>query len=283
MSDPITLEPQRATPDLRIVPTGDVIPHEHHDGQRLDPLVERLEADGRLLNPPVVAELGGDKYVVLDGANRVTALAQLAILHCLVQVVPYKRPFIDLHTWHHAITGMDVAALDTQVAAIDGLEANEADLIHAQAQLARRVLVCYYVRADGSVVKLEGSRELHERTAMLNHVVNVYLESGRLHRTNSEDIGELQTLFPGLAALVVFPSYEPAEILELAGDGEKIPPGLTRHVIHGRALRVNYPLEALRAGGSLSEKNDALATWMQDKMAQKRVRFYAESTFLFDE
>jgi hypothetical protein len=82
---------------------------------------------------------------------------------------------------------------------------------------------------------------------------------------------------------MVFPSYEPVEILELAGGGERIPPGLTRHIIHGRAMRVNYPLEVLRSDGSLREKNAALAAWMQEKLADKQVRFYAESTFLFDE
>jgi hypothetical protein len=82
---------------------------------------------------------------------------------------------------------------------------------------------------------------------------------------------------------MIFPSYEPVEILELAGGGERIPPGLTRHIIQGRAMRVNYSLDDLRANTSLEDKNVALTKWLQDRLDKKRMRFYAESTFLFDE
>jgi hypothetical protein len=284
MSGPITLEATTVVPDLRIVLTNSVVPHEHHDWQRLEPLIKRIDADGNLKNPPIVAELGDDRYVVLDGANRVTALSELDIPHCLVQVVPYEPPFTELQTWHHAITDIDINALDAQIAAIDDLTANTVDLILAQAQLARRVLLSYYVRLDGSVVTLESPHsDLHRRTTLLNKVVSIYLTNGRLHRTNSETVADLKLAYPDFCALMIFPSYEPVEILELAGGGERIPPGLTRHIIQGRAMRVNYSLDDLRANTSLEDKNVALTKWLQDRLDKKRMRFYAESTFLFDE
>ena len=93
-------------PDLRIVATENLIPHEHHDQQRLIPLVERLKADKMLLNPPVVARLDEEHFVVLDGANRSTAFKELGIRHCLVQVVPYQPPITELHTHNHLVTGI---------------------------------------------------------------------------------------------------------------------------------------------------------------------------------
>ena len=55
-------------------------------------------------------------------------------------------------------------------------------------------------------------------------------------------------------------------------------------MIPGRALRVNVPLEVLSdPDRSLDEKNRWLKTWIEDRVAQKNVRFYEESTVLFDE
>jgi hypothetical protein len=85
-------------------------------------------------------------------------------------------------------------------------------------------------------------------------------------------------------AIVVFPHYEPAEILVAARDGVHLPPGITRHIIRGRAMRLNYPLDALQDNGdSLEVKNLQLQAWIQERSAAKRVRYYAEPTFLFDE
>ena len=83
--------------------------------------------------------------------------------------------------------------------------------------------------------------------------------------------------------LVVFPRYEPAEIIDLARVGARLPAGITRHVIPRRALRINFPMSVLREERSLPEKNAWLKEWMKQKIALKEVRFYQESTFLFDE
>jgi len=82
---------------------------------------------------------------------------------------------------------------------------------------------------------------------------------------------------------VIFPQYDPSEVLELARDGELLPAGLTRHLIQGRALRINYPLAELKSQDGLEEKNARLKAWLLQKLSTKEVRFYGETTFLFDE
>jgi hypothetical protein len=63
-----------------------------------------------------------------------------------------------------------------------------------------------------------------------------------------------------------------------------LPPGISRHIIHGRALRVNYPLDVLSdANKNLVSKNDDLNAWIQHKLANRQVRYYAEATYQFDE
>jgi hypothetical protein len=90
-------------------------------------------------------------------------------------------------------------------------------------------------------------------------------------------------LYSDLAGVVVFPKYDTCEVLALARDGELLPAGLTRHLIQGRILRVNYPLSELKSSDSLEIKNARLQEWMRSKMASKEVRFYGEMTYLFDE
>jgi hypothetical protein len=89
---------------------------------------------------------------------------------------------------------------------------------------------------------------------------------------------------PDVTALIVFPDFAPAEVLELASSGEKLPAGITRHLIRWRALRVNVPLERLAdPKPSLEAKNAWLGEWIETKFNDRQVRFYEESTVLFDE
>ncbi len=100
----------------------------------------------------------------------------------------------------------------------------------------------------------------------------------------SESLDEARTEHPEITALVVFPHFEPAEVLELATSGARLPAGITRHVVSWRALRLNVPLDMLAdTRRSLDEKNRWLEEWVRDKTLQRQVRFYQEPTVLFDE
>jgi hypothetical protein len=117
----------------------------------------------------------------------------------------------------------------------------------------------------------------------LNALVDTYKERGKLHRAMTDSLEEAQRLYSDLTGIVVFPNYDPFEVLALARDGELLPTGLTRHLIQGRVLRVNYPLSELKSNEALEIKNARLQEWLRQKMASKEVRFYGETTYLFDE
>lgn len=273
-------------PNLQIIPLKDIIEHEYNDAQRTGPLVERLRAEGILKNPPIVARLAeaDARYVVLDGANRSTALEELNYEHILVQVVPYHPPQVTLSTWHHAITGMDIQKFVKALEWGEGFETHSVDLLDARAGLARRDFVAYVILSNGAVAAIRAnSNSLHDKNRALNQLVDTYKTNGKLQRVTADTLAEARTQHPELIALVVFPNYDPAEVLALARDGELMPPGLTRHLIQGRVLRTNYPLSELRAPESLEAKNARLQEWMQAKFGQREIRFYGEATFLFDE
>ena len=62
-----------------------------------------------------------------------------------------------------------------------------------------------------------------------------------------------------------------------------MPPGVSRHIIHGRALNLNYPMDELRAYGTVAAKNAHLQEWLLQQYAERSVRYYAEATYQFDE
>lgn len=271
-------------PNLRFVATSDLVLHEQHDVSRTAPLVERIKRDGFLKNPPVVAPINGDaRFVVLDGANRTTSLSEMGIPHIIVQIVDYEDPELVLDTWHHLVAEVDQVQFAAEIQRIPGITFEKADLLHARAALARRTAMAYLVRPDGEVFIARGEQDLHIRARLLNDLVDVYRFRGRIYRVNTDQLEQLKPYYEDVTALIVFPRYSPAEIMELARNGARLPAGITRHVIPRRALRLNIPLTLMAENRPLEEKNEWLQLWLKRKFAVKEIRFYQESTWLFDE
>jgi L-serine kinase (ATP) / ParB family transcriptional regulator, heme-responsive regulator len=283
-----TAQSEFKMPDLRIVLSAALVPHEREDESRAVRLSERLRRSGFLKNPPIVTEAlsadGGPCFVVLDGANRVSAARATKLPHVLVQVVRYDDPGIELTTWHHALSGFPAERLERELASVPGLTLGQEGLSHARALLARREAIAYVVSDRERALTLHGDRGLYERNALLNAVVDLYRDRAPFHRVMRDSLSGARARFSDITALVVFPRFHPDEILEIATSGARLPAGITRHVIPWRALRVNAPLDILAdPDRSIGDKNAWLTAWIAERVAQKNVRFYEESTVLFDE
>ena len=282
-SDPSTFR----LPRLRFLPVEQLVPHEQQDDRRTGALTSRLHESGVLKNPPVVTSaeaLGDPRYVVLDGANRVATLKAAGFPHAVVQIVDYDDPGVRLSTWHHALTHDLEEGFEKSIASIPGLTLRELDLSHARALLARREAIAYLVRAGACVLSLHGGNDLHERNALLNAVVDRYRRRVPYYRVTRDSLDEARARYPDVESLLVFPHFHPEEILEVALSGARLPAGITRHVIAWRALRVNLPLGWMAdKERTLEEKNRWLDEWMAERTAGSAVRFYEESTVLFDE
>jgi hypothetical protein len=276
-------------PDLRFVPVDALVPHERHDSQRMGPLVERMREQAMLKNPPIVTPLadgpgGTPRYMVLDGANRATAALAAGFPHVVVQVARYEDPWVQLSTWDHALSEVPHATLLDACRALPGLALAEESLLHAQAQLARRDIIAYAALDDGRVVTFRGGLTLEQHNALLNSIVDVYREHYRFYRMSTDSMDVVKERHPDATALVVFPNLAPAEVMELAESGAKLPAGITRHLIRWRALRINVPTARMMdAAESLDEKNAWLAAMLAAKWEKREVRYYEEPTVMFDE
>ena len=271
-------------PDLRILPVSSLLLHEQHDAQRSEPLAMRLAADGILRNPPIVAPIPGEPhFAVLARANRVTALTSLGIPHVVAQVVDYEDEELILDTWYHLVSDLPREQFHRAISDLPNVTLNNSDLMGARAELARREALAYIVYANADVFTIQVEGDLHQRAARLNDIVDIYKARGKIYRANTDHVDKLLPYYDDVTVLVVFPRYQPAEIIELARVGARLPAGITRHVIPRRALRLNFPISILRDNWPLTEKNGYLKDWLRSKMANREARFYQESTFLFDE
>jgi hypothetical protein len=271
-------------PDLRMLPTAALVPHEDCDPRRIERLSQRVLNEGRLKNPPIVAVIPEtERFVVLDGANRSTAFAAVGIPHIVAQVVSYGDPGVVLDTWYHVVSGMPLEAFEVALAEVDGMQLRPCSLEQARGDLATHQAAAYIVCEQGvrKVCAPEGCEVGDLR--LLNDIVGVYKGKADIFRA-SNDIWEKQVpYYPGITALVIFPQLRPADILEAARNGERIPSGITRHIIPNRALNINIPLDVLVADWTLERKREWLQGWMMERMAANAIRYYAESTFSFDE
>lgn len=269
----------RVLPDLRMVPTAAAILHEQCDAGRVERITTRLRQDGVLRNPPIVADLDDERYVVLDGANRTSALHALGVSAIPVQVVDYADPIVRLEVWYHLLT--DPSDLPDRLRA-QRLPLRAATAAEAARWLADRSVACYLITPSG-VSAIPTAPSMQTLSTVLAQVVGAYSSATRIHRVMTTNLEELTAQYGAVGVVVVFPTFSKDEILEVADTTAKLPAGITRHVIAGRALRVNVPLEVLSAATSVGEKDRWLRARIHELLLDDRIRYYPEASFLFDE
>jgi hypothetical protein len=284
-------------PDLRLLPVETMVLHEHADEKRVARLETRLLTDGFLKNPPIVAHIPDTgNYVVLDGANRTTAVTRMGFPHVLAQVVDYHSDHVQLQTWHHLITGRKPDNFIREIARVPGLTLQPMPLETARVALRNRQLLAYIAvpvadAPGGSQVfavdGIPGTDHHGTQTsnALLNSLVDTYKDDPQvqIHRSSTDDVDELVDYYDDVSGLVVFQPYKPQDIIKLAQAGGKVPTGITRHIISYRALRVNVPTSLLAGPEPLEQKTQWWHEQFKQKLAANEVRLYQESTYLFDE
>ncbi|HUV27546.1 MAG TPA: hypothetical protein VMW34_09280 [Anaerolineales bacterium] len=271
-------------PNLRILPAAALVPHEDCDPRRVDRLSQRLRAEGILKNPPVVAPIpDSEKYVVLDGANRALSFINLGIPHIIAQLVSYQDSGVELDTWYHVVAGMDITDFENALTVVTGLHLQGCSLDEARLALATHQAAAYIISANGVRMVSNTSTTLKHDTTLLNGLVRAYKGKANIYRA-SNDIWEIQKpYYPDITALVIFPRLTPDDIIHAAQSGEKIPTGITRHIIPHRALNINIPMDVLETDWPLERKEKWLQDWWMERMAANAIRFYSESTFSFNE
>ncbi len=271
-------------PTLHILPLDKLILHEEHDRQRTLPLVAKLRSQGILRNPPIVMPLndGTDRYMVLDGANRVTSLKEMDFPHIVAQVVRPDDPQVRLQTWNHVVWGMSPRTLLRDLRRIEGLTVRK---INPERSIEAPKYKPVQIRLpEGSLYLLEEApSDLITHIQTLHRIVDTYKTRASLDRTGQTLIDSFRSIYPDLTALVIFPPFKIKTVLKLVSQNQVLPTGITRFTASPRALHLNYPLHELSSAKPLEYKEAYLQHWIEERIKNKAVRYYAEATFLFDE
>lgn len=271
-------------PDLRMLPTSSLVPHEDCDPRRVETLSRRVLEEGILKNPPIVTAVPDtDLFVVLDGANRTMAFSTVGAPHIVAQVVSYDDPGVYLDTWYHVVSGLEPGSFENALKASPNMVLEPCDLCEARNSLVEGAALAYFINAKEVRMVLPSAHSQVSTLDALHEIVSIYRGKADIFRA-SNDIWEIQTpYYPQISALVVFPRLNPEDILNSARNGEKIPSGITRHIIPTRALNINIPIGILMADWDQGRKDAWLRGWLLERMAANAIRFYAESTFSFNE
>ena len=274
-------EPSGGFPDLRIVPVADLLLHERVDLERVTRLIDRLSADGILKNPPIVASLpGSDRFLLLDGANRVSAIQNLDIPHLIVQVEPFENEKLEVRHWNHVVRDIEARELLRKAREMPGVSVREG---RPEDSTEEGFLASVTTEEDRSLLLFDrGSRA--DRVEHLHAVVDVYYRGeARMDRVNHADVAALRQHHPHFGALVSFPDFAKSDVRAVAEGGHLLPSGVTRILVPRRVLGFNLRLPLLKSNLPLEEKRRWLAEEMRHKVSEHKVRYYQEPTFVFDD
>jgi phosphoglycerate dehydrogenase-like enzyme len=274
-------EPKFDNPlSLRVVDINDVVKHELIDPRRVEKLKATLSQAIVFTNPPIVAE-DEDKYICLDGATRTTAMKELGFNHMIVQVISNLND-CTLDTWQHVIRKVEPRQIIDLLDAMPEITLVETPGGDVLEKMAEHGGLCYMITTNEKCYHIQPSPGVNHLDA-LNKLTNAYIEASVVTRTTQRDIGELLKAYPDMAALMVFPKYDPQQVVQIARSGRALPAGITRFLIPGRVMRLNAQMDVLKAGTTLQEKNQWLYEFTMDKLDYDKARLYQEPVYLLDE
>ncbi|MGK0169409.1 MAG: hypothetical protein ACI9W2_001130 [Gammaproteobacteria bacterium] len=274
-------------PTLKLVPTGSIRFHERPERRRTLKLVARLRDEGVLRNPPIIADIGDGNYLLLDGANRVSAFRELGCPEVPAQIVDYSDQSIALRGWHHLL--LDPAGLDlrSKYGAIEGVELREISAAALSSALEFRQVFAVYVDHEASPWGLfpsDAAPSLSARMRVLTAVISCYENDSPLERVKLANYDDLPSVVQRQAfELCLFPTLTKEELLELVRANQLIPTGISRHLIPGRVLGLSVKLDFLRSMASAEQRQEHFKAHVEGLQLAGRVRYYEEPVFILNE
>jgi hypothetical protein len=264
---------------LEIVPTEDIKPHEVADPARERRIEGRIREDGVLRDPLIVGEVPNlEGYVLLDGTNRKQALEALGVARTLVQVVDYAdRSAVELGTWCH-LARVEMRSLLERAKSIPDIAVEKVAPLEAAEALAAPRTISLVLDGDEGYAFRRQAECAESRADTLRSFVDLYEELLTRVDCDPEEISTRARQADASSVLIAFPRFSRSQVVTMAARRLLVPAGITRHIIlGGRALRVNVPLEALRAP-SIEEAREHF----RRHLSALRPRVYRETTILYD-
>lgn len=270
---------------LQIVPVGNILPHEDFDNSRTKPLCESIKKDGYIANPVIVAPIGKEKYLELDGMNRLASFQYMGLPSIITQIIDYNdQENVELSSWTHLFCCEKKDFLD-YLSKTEGLLVKEGRIENIGYRYIKEEglgRLCTLVCRDKSVYLISTNGKLTQKIKMLDKVVNYYRKKiVRDVLPTVSAYSNIDILFKehtDCQLMVAFPTFTRHQIVEVVKNGQLFPPGITRHIIKRRCLNLNLPLSMFEKKYSLAQQNKRL----EDLLLRRKFRVYEEPTIYFE-
>lgn len=271
--------------NLQIIPISEILVHEVYDQSRALPLVKRLKKEQVMVNPIIVAQIDGRKYLQLDGMNRFSAFKMLGMKSILCQIIDYNdQESVELSSWSHLFHDKDQDFIE-EVKKIEGLTVKDGEAENVGHRYIKEEglgRLCTFCSRKGKVYIVSTNGKLPEKVEKLNNLVSLYED--RIIR----DVlpprpaqGDLELLFMEHSStdmMVVFPTFTRHQIVETVKNGKLFPAGITRHIIRRRCLNVNIPLSIFDNNKTVMDQNKKFENYL----SLRNFRLYEEPTVYFE-
>jgi hypothetical protein len=97
------------------------------------------------------------------------------------------------------------------------------------------------------------------------------------------NLNDLESLSPEDGLLFIYPAFGKKDIIKISSFEQKLPAGITRHLIPNRVLHIKYNIDLLRCDSEIDKRNKELREFIDNKIGIKKVRLYREPILVFDE
>lgn len=269
-------------PVLKLVPLSSIELQEEAESERLKNLVEAFRKSQTLKDPPIVASGLGKKLIQLDGTNRINVLRKLGCSHVVVQVVDYHdTSSVLIKSWVH-VSKVNKQEFLKKLKMLPKVETESFKIGLGVTLTGHPLAAASIIFRDGNGLSIFSNSDLIRRVKLMKSVVKLYgqlIERDRQVTIESmAQLSEFFTKHKDKNVALFFPSFSSHEIYSLLEKGITLPTGITRHVINGRALRINYPIAMLGKGVTEREKQNYFKNFLKNL----NLRFYEESTFVVE-
>jgi hypothetical protein len=273
-------------PALRVIDIDSLLLHEEPDEERWKRLEASIRSDGLLKHPPIAArDHGSSSHILLDGVNRVEAMRRLGARRLLIQEVDLGDDTLVLSTWHHVMEGLEGGAAVERIGASARISKVEGSFTGAGDFIPHfdRDTECMLVLKDRSTYAVRTTDDLLRRLEIVRAVAAVVHEAQNRDRVSYTNMADLAKHYRDFNTLVCYKAFTKDEVLALSLEGRKFPSGVTRFSIPKRALYFDLPFSFLEGEGPVESKQEELDELIREKIRQKKIRFYVEPTFIFDD
>jgi len=278
---------------LEIIAIKNILVHEEFDPSRSSELIEKFKKGGILTDPIIVASFREGKYLQLDGMNRINCFKTLGIKTILCQVVDYNdQEVVELSSWMHLFQAKKEEFFK-HVRNNKNLKIQRADVDAVGPRYIKEKdfgrLVTVIDKKEGAFLISTGG-DFIDKIKRLNSIVSFYqnnitreiLPFDLTHRNIRLFFCENPHLNfyenPKTNLMVVFPNFTPQQVIEVVRTGGLFPAGVTKHLIKGRCLSVNVPLDLFDNSKSVAFQNKQFSKFLSGK----KVRLYEEPTINFE-